>query len=80
MVATEQKTRYEELVSLGKDLNRLVRLGFISCNILNWKSCYESYLNESTKKDTSVAVLEVAHKHKISERQVYKIIRYMKSN
>lgn len=79
MVAIEQETRYDVLVSLGDDLKRLTKLGFISCHILSWKQYYESYMHELQDNEKSVAVTHVADKNKISERQVYKIIKYMKS-
>lgn len=79
MVETQEKTRYDELVSLGDDLKRLVKLGFISCHIMNWKQYYESYMIELQTNDKSVAVTHIADKNKISERQVYKIIKYMKT-
>lgn len=80
MVATDTKNRYDELISLGNDLNNLVRLGLISCHLLDWKLYYESYLLELVSNDPSVAVTRISDQYGISERQMYRIIKYMKTN
>jgi len=72
--------RYDRIISLGDEFLKLIKEGFISITVLDWKVYYEYYLEEvkrGNKKDH--AALNTAVKYDISKRTVYSAIKWMEN-
>lgn len=77
-------TRYETIVSLKDDFIKLMGKNLIPVHILDWKTYYESYLQEIdyqkknyTKPIKEEAVMTVATRYDISRRSMYYVISFM---
>lgn len=71
-------SRYETITSLGDDFLKLINAGIVSVHLLDWKVCYEAYLQYMEKEKHSEAINLVAAHFDVSRRQTERIIAYMK--
>lgn len=74
----ETETRYEQLNNI--DLLMLVRRGFISLHILDWKIFYEKYLQEYDLTGSKMqAYSNVAEDYNVSIDTIKRAVKYMTS-
>jgi hypothetical protein len=73
------KNRYQTL-KLIENLNRLVALGIVPINILDWIVMYEYYLSERTKLSKMQSYCNTSENYRLSERQIMNVVAWMESN
>lgn len=65
-----------EIVKLGKEMLELLQKAGIKVSYVKYLSMYEEYRNRMTKHEKkSYVVMCLSEKYKISERQVYYLIK-----
>lgn len=75
----KMESRYKVLVDLKEKgiYTKLVSSGMISINVCSYMSIYEEYLKHRDYKKKPIAIRLTAKAMKISESNLYAIIRYM---
>ena len=75
-------TRYELIKDLENDPRffTLIKKGIISLSLLSIKCYYERYLSELQTNIVTQAVANAAEEFKVSERTVYRAIKYMEES
>ena len=85
MVKTEKQTNYQILLDLKKQnlFTPLISSGIIGLHLASWIDIYTDFLNEISKprsrKSDSITFVIENYNNKISERQVYNIIKFMEA-
>jgi hypothetical protein len=71
--------RYQT-IKLIPNLNKLISLGIIPINVLDWIVIYEYYLSERSSLGKMQSYCNTAENYKLSERQIMNVVSWMESN
>lgn len=73
-------SNYEFLKAIPKDnFYQFINRGIIPIHIMDYLTIYERYLKELENNKVTVSVTFCADEYNVSERTIYKIIKFMKS-
>ena len=71
-------SRYETILSLNENFLLLINKGLVPVHLLDWKVYYESYIEHCKIHKKYEAANIVAAHYDVSQRQMRRIVAYMK--